>query len=48
LKTKKKGTSNVGSGAHRGTRLANGKNIIHFYIENIDGTPVDGSVVTAM
>ena len=48
LKTKKKGTSDVGSGTCRGTRLANGKNIMHFYIENIDRTSVDGSVVTAM
>jgi hypothetical protein len=48
LKTEKKGTSDVGSGARGGTRLANGENVMHFYIENVDGTPVDGSVVTAM
>ena len=48
LKTEKKGTSDVGSGTRRGTRLANGENVMHFYIENIDRTLVDGSVVTAM
>jgi hypothetical protein len=48
LKTKKKGISNIGSGAYRGTRLANGKYVMHFYIENVNETPVDGSVVTAM